>query len=142
MTTIKKDFVELVAFLEANKGKKVSTILEEFTGMCAAKNNAKNFQKDEEGNVTHVFCYYHKQWEAVSDHAYGAKKGTATGLNSMCKEGVNQWSKQQRDAKKSKDELLQSVATGETPADELTTKLEEIEAARNAIVPSSVIAAE
>lgn len=133
--TIKKQFEEIVALLEANKGKKVSTILPEILEMTKAKQQAKNFEVDEEGNVTRVFCYYHKVWEDVSECEYGAKKSSASGLNSMCKLGYNQWSKQQRDFKKAKDALLQQVADGEVEASELNVMLDNLEAERVSIVP-------
>ena len=109
MTTIKKDFVALIAFLEENKNKKVSTILEEAKLMCTKKTNDKTFETDSEGNVTKVFCYYHKQWEDVSECEYGPKKNTASGLNTMCKVGVSNWTKQQRLAKKAKEALLTNI---------------------------------
>ncbi|ANY29546.1 hypothetical protein BOX07_gp35 [Pseudoalteromonas phage PH1] len=133
--TIKKQFEEIVALLEANKGKKVSTILPEILEMTKAKQQAKNFEVDEEGNVTRVYCYYHKAWEDVSECEYGAKKSSASGLNSMCKVGYNQWSKQQRDFKKAKDALLQQVADGEVEASELNVMLDNLEAERVSIVP-------
>lgn len=131
---IKKDFQELIAFLEANEKKSVKTILEQVREMCSAKAQV-TFKKDADGNVTHVFCYYHKVWEDVTVHEYGKKASNkATGLNTMCKVGLNQWTKQQREAKKAKDELLAKVASGEVPAERLTAELELIEAKRNAIV--------
>ena len=131
---IKKDFQELIAFLEANEKKSVKTILEQVREMCSAKAQV-TFKKDADGNVTHVFCYYHKQWEDVATHEYGKKASNkATGLNTMCKVGLNQWTKQQREAKKAKDELLTKVASGEVPHEQLTAELEAIEAKRNAII--------
>lgn len=132
---IKKQFEELVALLEANKGKKVSTILPQVVELCSAKQQAKTFKLDDEGNVTHVYCYYHKEWEDVSECAYGTKKSSASGLNSMCKAGYNQWSKQQRDYKKAKEQLLQDVADGEVEASELQAMLNDLEAKRTEIVP-------
>tara|TARA_R110002049_G_scaffold109985_1_gene258963 strand:+ start:101 stop:544 length:444 start_codon:yes stop_codon:yes gene_type:complete len=134
----KKQFEEIVALLEANKSKKVSSILPEILEMTKAKQQAKNFKVDEDGNVTHVYCYYHKAWEDVSECPYGAKKSSASGLNSMCKVGYNQWSKQQRDFKKAKDALLQQVADGEVEASELNNMLDNLEAERVAIVPLEV----
>ena len=134
----KKQFEEVVAFLQANSSKKVSTILPEILAMTKAKQQAKNFEVDEEGNVTRVFCYYHKVWEDVSECEYGAKKSSASGLNSMCKVGYNQWSKQQRDFKKAKDALLQQVADGEVEASELNNMLDDLEAERVSIVPLEV----
>ena len=116
---VKKAFEEIYALLEANQGKKVSTIMPELIELMSKKGggqaNGKNFLTDEEGNVTHVFCYYHKKWEDVTVAEYGAKKGTATGLNTMCKEGVSAWTKQQRRKKQAEGELLERVAKGELP---------------------------
>ena len=131
---IKKDFQELVAFLEANEKKSVKTILEQVREMCSAKAQV-TFKKDENGNVTHVFCYYHKVWEEVTADNYGKKASNkATGLNTMCKVGLNQWTKQQREAKKAKDTLLARVASGEVPTEQLTAELEAIEVARNTVI--------
>ncbi len=70
--TIKKQYEDLYNFLNANKNKKVSTIFDELTEMMSRQNaggNAKTFVTDENGNVTHVFCYYHKKWESVDTAA-------------------------------------------------------------------------
>ena len=132
---IKKQFEELVALLEANPNKKVSTMLPEVIAMCSAKQQSKTFKLNEEGQVTHVYCYYHKQWEDVLVCEYGSKQSSASGLNSMCKVGYNQWSKQQRDYKKAKEQMLQDVADGEIEGNEVSGKLEELEEARTTIVP-------
>mgnify|MGYP003655829227 CR=1 FL=1 len=137
MTTIKKDFVALIAFLEANKNKNVKTILEEAKLMCTKKTNDKTFELDEDGNVVRVYCYYHKCWEDVSIYTYGPKKNTASGLNTMCKEGVSQWTKQQRVAKQSKEALLTKLGTGELTVDDLPTEQALIEEVRVSIIPHS-----
>ena len=129
---IKKDFQALVDFLETNQNKKVATILEQIREMCSQQNTV-TFKKDAEGNVTEVFCYYHKRWELVSEHEYGKKASNkATGLNTMCKAGYNQWTKQQSAAKKAKEQLLARVASGEEL--DIATELELIEAQRQTIV--------
>ena len=131
---IKKDYVELVKFLETNKNKKVETILDLVREMCSQKVET-TFKKDENGNVTHVFCYYHKVWEDVSQVEYGKKASNkATGLNTMCKVGLNQWSKQQRVAQKEKNELLEKMAKGEVTQEEFTQELDAIELRRNTII--------
>ena len=137
MTMIKKDFIALIAFLEENSTKKVSTILEEAKLLCTKKTNDKTFILDSEGNVTRVFCYYHKQWEDVSAIEYGPKKNTASGLNTMCKEGVSQWTKQQRIATKAKQELLTKLSEGEIEVSDLSDLQHEIERTRLKIVPHS-----
>ena len=129
---IKKDFQALVDFLETNQNKKVATILEQIREMCSQQNTV-TYKKDAEGNVTEVFCYYHKRWELVSEHEYGKKASNkATGLNTMCKAGLNQWTKQQSVAKKAKEQLLARVAAGEEL--DLAHELEVIEAQRQLII--------
>jgi len=100
MTNVKKMYEELNQMLEDNKSKKVSTILPMLQELMAKKKNLsgqdKTFAKDDEGNTICVFCYYHKRWELVDVCAYGAKASSASGLNTMCKEGVSKWTKQQR----------------------------------------------
>lgn len=131
---IKKDYVELVEFLTTNKNKKVETILEQVREMCSQKVEL-TFKKDEGGNVTHVFCYYHKVWEDVSQVEYGKKASNkSTGLNTMCKVGLNAWSKQQRVAQKEKNELLNKMSKGEVTQEEFALELEAIETRRQSIV--------
>ena len=123
MTIVKKQFEELYILLADNKNKKVATILPQLIELMQKKNNASGqantFLKDDEGNVTHIFCYYHKKWEDVTVAEYGSKKGTATGLNTMCKEGVSNWTKQQRVKKQSEAGLLTKIISGELMPDEL-----------------------
>ena len=126
----KKAYVELVSFLESNKAKKVSTILEEVYRMTQAKQSQTNSHYNEDGELIAIFCYYHKRWELLSEHTYGAKKGTKTGLNSMCKVGVNQWTKQQAQAKKANGELLLKVSRGEIAIEDIPSVQAEIEAER------------
>lgn len=134
MSTIKKDYQELVTFLETNKNKKVETILEMVREMCSSKNET-TFRKDDEGNVTHVFCYYHKVWEDLTQVEYGKKASNkSTGLNTMCKVGLNAWSKQQRVAQKEKNELLTKMAKGEVTQEEFNLELDAIEVRRQTIV--------
>lgn len=129
---IKKDFQVLVDFLETNQNKKVATILEQIREMCSQQNTV-TFKKDAEGNVIEVFCYYHKRWELVSAHEYGKKASNkATGLNTMCKVGLNQWTKQQSAAKKAREQVLARLAAGEEL--NIAHELELIEAQRQAII--------
>jgi len=102
--TIKKPYVSLVEFLESNKNKNVSSILEEVKLMCESKKVASTVIYDENGKLIAVFCYYHKQWELVKDVPYGSKANTQSGLNTMCKVGVSKWTKAQRDAKLANEE--------------------------------------
>lgn len=131
---IKKDYQQLVEFLTNNKNKKVETILEQVREMCSQKVEL-TFRKDEEGNVTQVFCYYHKVWEDVSVVEYGKKASNkSTGLNTMCKVGLNAWSKQQRVAQNEKNDLLEKMAKGEVTREEFALELDAIETRRQTIV--------
>ena len=133
--TIKKAYAQIAELLEANQNRKVSSIMPELIELMSAKVNQCNYRKDADGNVTHVFCYYHKKWEDVTEVEYGKKASNkTTGLNTMCKEGVSKWTKQQRDAKKAKDTLLEGVANGEVDPYDLQGALEEIELQRQVVV--------
>ena len=139
MSTVKKNYQEIVAFLEANKDKKVSSILENVIELASAKTNraeGSTFIKDTQGNVVAILDYYFKRWiplvgpEAVE---FGKKDKTATGLNTMCKEGVSAWTKQQNEAKKALATLLNKVAAGEIKPADIAKEQEKIETARKAI---------
>lgn len=113
---VKKQFADIIAILEANPNKKVSSIMDEVLALCSKKSNGgsngSTLYKDADGKVVAVFCYYHKKWELVSQCEYGSKANTASGLNTMCKVGVSDWTRQQRVAKVTKGNMLLEVATG------------------------------
>lgn len=134
--SIKKAYAGIVEFLKVNKDKKVGTILDEVIEMCSAKSagsSATTINRNEEGVITHIRCGYFKRWLPVSHVEFGAKSGSASGFNPMCKEGISLWTKQQREAKKAKEELLNAVASGEVPADQIQTRLDDIEVARTEV---------
>lgn len=141
MTTpnVKKAYVEIARILHENADKKVKTILPELMELMTSKGSGsdigKTFLKDDEGNVKAIYCYYHKKWELVSECDYGSKKGTATGLNTMCKEGVSHWTKQQRLAKKAKEGLLEKLASGELSVEDLAKAQADIDDEKDVIVP-------
>ena len=130
---IKKSFEELVAFLEQNKGKKVDAIMSDIYMMAESKKQSEASIKDVDGNVLAIYCYYHKQWEVVAEVPYGMKKSSTTGLDTMCKIGVKMWTKQQRDAKKAKEQLLEDVSNGNVQPQDIAKHQEDIEATRGLI---------
>lgn len=136
MSTIKKNFVEIHKILSSNENKKVKDILHLLEPLMESKQRDKNHRIDEDG-VLWVFCYYHKEWENTQEVEYGKKANTSTGLNSMCKVGTNQWTKQQREYKKFKSELLDKVASGEIEPQDLQVEIEKLESDKNKIVPLS-----
>lgn len=135
MSTVKKNFESIYQLLLDNQNKKVSAILPQLVELMEPKVAAKTHKVDEEGNVTHVFCYYHKEWEAVSEVPYGKKASTTTGLNTMCKEGVSNWTKQQRELKVTKEDILTKVASGEIQPQDLPELLTQAEEHAKRIIP-------
>ena len=120
--TIKKQYQELVTFLEANKNKKVSSILEDIVAMTEAKVQTQTHIRNANDEVIAIFCYFHKQWELLEMVEYGAKKSSSTGLNTMCKQGVRGWTKTQKEVKAIPDQLLNLVMSGELDASELVER--------------------
>lgn len=140
MATIKKAYAAIAELLQANTSALVSDILPEALSLMTAKtggggSHATTFHRDEAGNVVAVRCYYHGLWMDPRVAEFGAKATSATGLNSMCKDGVSKWTKQQRDLKKGRDELLAAVANGDVQASDIPAKMEELEEAAKAVIP-------
>lgn len=137
MNNIKVNYKELVDFLTLNKNKKVSTLMPNILAMVTSKTTPKTFKCDDKGKVTHIFCYYHKEWEDITLIEYGAKKSSSTGYNTMCKEGVSNWSKQQRKSKQDTANLLDSLANAKIDIKDLQVHKDAIEQARTTIIPRS-----
>lgn len=140
MATIKKAFTDLIDLLEANKDKRVSTILPDVIELASAKTGAgggkaSTFHRNEAGEVVAVRCFYHRLWMDPRVVDFGAKKTSASGLNSMCKEGVSNWTKQQAAAKKAESELLARVAAGEVKPADIAAEQERIAAAKAEVKP-------
>jgi hypothetical protein len=133
MTTIKKGFTEVYNILIANEDVLVSDIMSLLVPIMESQQRDKNHYFDDDGNMF-VFCYYHKDWEMCKQVEYGKKANTATGLNSMCKVGTNQWTKQQRDFKKSKSNLLELVANGSLAIEDINSEVEKLEITKDTIV--------
>lgn len=140
MSTIKKNFTMIHSILLNNQDKKVSDIMDLLTSEMESKVRDKNHFEDEHGFW--IFCYYHKEWELVSQVEYGSKASSTTGYNTMCKVGVNCWTKQQRDFKTNKSNLLERVmldADDENHLDPtmLREEIAKLEVAKDKIVPLS-----
>jgi len=124
--TIKKSYVELVSFLEANKNKKVSTILDEVYEMTKQASRSRTFLTNKEGDVIAIFCYYHKQWELIDQTSYGKKASSTTGYNTMCKIGVSEWTKQNKAIKQTGETVLSMLENGEIEANEISSTKEKL----------------
>ena len=134
MSTIKKGYTELYAILLANADMEVSDVMELLMPIMTSQIRDKAHYTDEDGRLV-VFCYYHKQWEWVDQVPYGKKANTKTGLNTMCKVGTNQWTKQQREYKASAETILDQVAAGTLAYEDIPAKREEYADMKDRIVP-------
>lgn len=133
---IKKPYQEIVDILESNKDKKVSSILDAIIEIALSKkkdSTIKYLDDDDTKPITHIYCWYHKEWEPVE--YYGSKASSHSGYNTMCKEGVNSWTKQQRDFKKSKSDLLELLQSGELKVEDLDEEIKKLETEKNKITP-------
>lgn len=138
---VKKAYQELVDFLRANEDKKVKSVLAQVIEMCTAKTAggvATASHRDENGNVVAIRCNFFDKWFPISHVEFGKKEGSATGFNSMCKEGANAFSKQQRDFRAAKEKLLERVAAGEVEPADIQKHLEDLETARKTIPAFSI----
>jgi len=132
MSTIKKSFEEIYNLLVSNKDKKVSSIMNELLNLMETKQRDSN-HRFVNGKLE-IFCYYHKEWELLEQVEYGSKANSTTGYNTMCKVGVNCWTKQQRDFKTNKSELLDLLANGKLEVNDLKAKLDLLELEKDKIV--------
>ena len=135
MSSIKKAFVEIVEVLQANANELVGDILPQIVALASAKTGggggkATTFHKNEDGVIVAIRCYYHGLWMSPEVVDFGKKASSATGLNSMCKDGVSKWTKQERTAKAASSQLLTDVANGDVEATDLTAVMADIEAER------------
>ena len=116
--SIRKQFVPLMEFLEGNRGQKVSDLLPQITQICSAKSNRSGEKvalfigEGEKRKPVAILCWAFKRWmPLVGDNAveFGSKANTATGLNTMCKEGTSWWTKNNREKKEAEADILKQV---------------------------------
>ena len=139
MTSVKKPYEELYAFLLDNKRKKIATVMPELLEIMARKKNssgsANTHLKNDKGEVYAIYCYYHKKWELLSDVEYGKKANSTTGLNTMCKEGTSHWYKQRRNKDKAEKEMLAMLSNGDLLPTDIANEQKRIEEESKIIVP-------
>ena len=143
MATIKKAFLEIHGLLLANEDKKVKTIMDQVTALCSAKGAggaATSILRNDAGEVVAILDYYFKKWLPVEFVEFGSKANSASGLNTMCKLGTSLWTKQQREFKKGKEELLNQVSAGEVLPGDIQAHLDELETARGFVADYPVMA--
>lgn len=142
MSTIKKAFQPIMVVLAAavTAGTTTQETYDECLALTVAKvgaggGKASNFHKDEAGVVVAVKCYYHKLWMDPRVAEFGNKASSASGLNSMCKDGVSKWTKAQAEAKKQSAAILDKVTAGELKPKNIPEEQERIAAEAATILP-------
>jgi len=141
--TIKKAYVAIVEFLEQNGEKKVKSVIKDVIAMASARTGggggkATAFHRDEKSQVvTAVRCFYHRLWMSPQIVDFGAKASSATGLNSMCKDGVSKWTKRDRAYKAGKEGLLADLINEEVDFNQadLADAMAALETAKTQIIP-------
>ncbi|AWD90264.1 helix turn helix domain containing protein [Dickeya phage Amaethon] len=144
MSNIKKAFEPIITLLTTalaeNPKVKVADIIDEVTGLAAAKSGAgggkaTTFHRTEAGEVIGIKDYYFGTWMDPRVVEFSPKKSSASGFNSMSKEGTSNWTKQNAAHKKGKEELLAKLASGEVAQSDLAGLLQALEDARAVIIP-------
>lgn len=140
MATIKKAYVAIVEVLQANLGATVEEVLPQVLELASAKTGsgggkATTFHKNEAGEVVAIKCYAHDLWMDPRVAEFGSKTSSPTGLNNMCKDGVNKWTAAQRKLKNAEGELLSKVAAGEIAPADIAAEQERIAAEAKTIEP-------
>lgn len=133
--TIKKQYKDIVTFLQENKDKKITkALLEQVYTMCESKTKGRTFAKDGD-QVVAIYCYYHKQWEMLDQCEYGSKASSSTGYNTMCKKGVRGWTRTQKLLKDLDSKILSKIMAEELEAsDAKSYKEDKIEKIQKQVV--------
>jgi len=142
---IKKVFQPIVDVLEANKNAKVSEIMAQINALVSAKTasgaGSSTIVRDKKGVAVAILDYYFKRYmPLVGPKAveFGKKDKTASGYNTMCKEGVSAWTKQQRNAKNAMAELLTKVKSGAIKPADIAAEEAKIEASRKVVAKTDL----
>lgn len=137
--TIKKAYGPIVELLQANPNAKVKDVLPEVLELATAKNGGggkpSTHHMNEKGEVVAVRCYYHKLWMDPRIAEFGKKANTPTKLNTMCKDGANKYSQQQRTMKNSSQEMLDKLHKGEMKVEQIPEEQARIAEEAQKIVP-------
>lgn len=141
--SIKKAFEPILALLttalEQNPKVRLSDVIDEVTQLASAKSGAgggkaTTFHRNEAGEVVGIKDYYFGTWMDPRVVEFSPKKSSASGFNSMSKEGTSNWTKQNSAYKKGKEELLEKLASGDIAQGDLAGHLQALEDAKSTII--------
>ncbi len=139
MATIKKAYIAICSLIAANPALTCEEIYPQVEALASAKvggggSSVTSFHKDDEGNVVVARCAYHDKYFLTSEVEFGKKASSASGLNTMCKDGTSKWTTQLSKFKKAKEQLLTDVGAGDVEATDIASITLELEAKRNEVV--------
>ena len=117
--TIKKQFKDVIDFLEKNKNLKIEQIIDQVTEMCSGKSGggtrAETWIKDADGKCLAICGYADGRWKpVVGKHKveFSTKTGTGHGFNVDSKAGLKAWHARNAKAKKVLDEMMTTLKSG------------------------------
>ena len=146
---IKKTFQPIHEVLVANQDSTVADIMDQVVPLMSAKTGggastprkSKTIFRDALGNPVAIRCYYYGRWmPLVGDAAveFGKKAGSNSGYNSMSKDGLSHWNKQNSEAKKALSQILVDIEAGELDPSGITDRKAEIEANRKYVAETDL----
>lgn len=135
---IKKAFQPIMTLLAANMEATVADIYEEVEALTKAKvggggSAGTTFHRNSDGVVCAIKDYYFGVWVSPEVVEFGAKNSTATGLNTMSKQGQSLWNKRENAYKKAKNEAVDSLMSGDIDEAQMKALITEAEEARSAV---------
>ncbi len=141
MATIKKVFQPIMSLLAASMALSVEDIYAKVEELACAKSSGgggvSSFHKVDD-EVIALRCGYYKLWFFPGDQPFGTKASSASGYNTMCKEGMNNWTKQLATLRKGKEQLLEDAGNGIIAPGDIAAKTAELEEARDTVIPTEV----
>lgn len=89
---------------------------------------------DSDGNVTHIFCTYHKKWEPIEDAegeaVFKENEKSKNGYARTCNEGEAAWKSQAKTFKTTKDGIVKDLLEGEIDNETAKSLIADAEAVR------------
>lgn len=143
--TIKKAFQPIVSLLEeADPSTTVADILPQVieltkTARGSGGGGVANFHRNDDNEVVAIRCGYYKKWFDPREVAFGLKSSSASGYHTMCKEGVANWVRQNKEQKQAREQLLRDVANGEIDAADVPAVLAQIDEDAKAILDTDLV---
>ncbi len=133
--------LELCSEYKANKA--LTDALSELTKpKVGGSSNVEDYTcLDADGNVTAIFCAYHKRWEPVTTivetedgdteiSLFKASEKSKNGFERSCIEGDKQWKEQAKVYKASKDAIMTDLLDANIDAENAKAAIASLEAAR------------